>query len=310
MRILVIGAGAVGGYFGGRLSAAGRDVTFLLRGARAEQIRRRGLDIVSPFGEFHVQPKVLTAAELAASREHFDLILVSTKSYSLEDAMEDFAPAVGPGTVILPLLNGMRHLDQLVERFGEGPVLGGSTQIVSDVDADGRIVLMEPRHDLVFGERDCTRSARFEAIAAEVHDVGIDDKPSDNVLAFMWQKWVFLASLGAITCLLRGAIGDVVASPGGPETAAAILAECDAIATANGYPTAPKFLDVAAGRLLAAGSPLTASMYRDLTRGRAVEADSILGDMLRRGRERGVAAPLLQAAYVQLSIYSRKRGTN
>jgi 2-dehydropantoate 2-reductase len=316
MRILMIGAGAVGGYYGARLAAAGRDVTFLVRPARAEQLRRGGLQIRSPFGDLTVQPKLLLASELAARPQPFDLVVLSTKSFSLAGAMEDFAPAVGPQTAILPLLNGMAHLDALDARFGREHVLGGSTLIVSDLDPDGHVVQIERLQDLQFGER--PREAedarpmtnRAQEIGAQLRDCGFEVTLSANILALMWQKWVFLAALGAITCMLRGSIGQVAAAPGGLETADAILKETNAIATANGYPTAPGFLQSTNDRLLRPGSKLTASMYRDMIRGAPVEADHILGDMLDRGRAHGVATPLLRAAYVQLSIYSANRGNH
>jgi 2-dehydropantoate 2-reductase len=308
MRILGVGAGAVGGYFGARLSAAGRDVTLLVREKRAAQLRERGLEVVSPLGNITAHPRLVTAADLKAAAEPYDLILVSTKAYSLEAALDDFAPAVGPQTTILPLLNGMRHLDALDASFGAERVLGGSTRIVADVDPEGRILQLEPIHDLVFGERDKSVTPRVEHIAKELAGAAFDDKLSPDILAFMWQKWVFLAALGAITCLLRGTIGEVAAAPGGLETAAALLDETNAIATANGYPTPQAFLDNTRSRLFKPGSPLTASMYRDLERGGPIEADHILGDLIRRGHDHGVAAPLLTAAYAQLSVYSARRG--
>jgi len=308
MRILVIGAGSVGGYFGGRLTKAGRDVTFLVRQGRADQLRRIGLHIISLEDDFTVQPKLLLAAELRQSPQTFDLILVSTKAYQLAGAIEDFAPAVGPETAILPLLNGMAHLDILIKRFGEHAVLGGSTRVVADVDADGTIHSMEALHDLAFGERDNSVTPRIQAIAAALSGAGFDDKLSPDIIAYMWQKWTFLAALGAITCLLRGNISAVEAAPYGVETALAILNECNAIATANGYPTPQPFLDSTATRLTRKDSPLTASMYRDLQRGGPVEADHILGDLIRRGEPYAVRTPLLKAACVQLSIYTSSLG--
>jgi 2-dehydropantoate 2-reductase len=307
MKILVIGAGAVGGYFGGRLARAGRDVTFLVREGRAAQLRRTGLMVKSVEDEFVVTPQLLLAAELAQQPQAFDLILLSTKAYQLEAAMDDFSPAVGPETAILPLLNGMRHLDLLVAKFGEQPVLGGSTRIVADVDAEGRVISMETLHDVVFGERNRSLTPRVAAIAETLSGAGFDDKLVPDILASMWQKWVFLAALGATTCLLRGSIGDAVAVPYGVETSAAILAECEAIAVANGYPTDAQFLAFAAMRLQKPGSPLTASMYRDLQRGGPVEAAHILGDLIARGEQHGVPSPLLRAAFVQLSVYEARR---
>ena len=303
MKTLIIGAGAVGGYFGARLTAAGRDVTFLVRERRKAQLEQTGLNITSPHGNFSVTPKLLLASEIT---EAFDLILLSTKAYQLTTVMDDFAAAVGPQTAILPLLNGMAHLDILIARFGEQAVLGGSTRIVADVDADGTVHSMEPLHDVVFGERDKELTPRIQAIAAEFANAGFDDKLSPDVIAFMWQKWVFLAALGAITTLLRGSIGQVQAVPYGEETERAILDECANIARANGYPTPRPFFEAVSTRLTLPSSVLTASMYRDMMRNGPVEADHILGDLLARGRSHAVDTPLLQAAYVQLAVYQAK----
>jgi 2-dehydropantoate 2-reductase len=257
--------------------------------------------------EFQIEPRLLQAEALRAHPQTFDLILLSTKAYSLEAAMADFAPAVGAQTTILPLLNGMAHLDQLIARFGDAAVLGGSTRIVADLDAEGTVQSMEALHDVVFGERDRSVTARVQAIDATLQGAGFEARLSRDILAFMWNKWVFLSALGAVTCLLRGSIGEVMSAQHGPQTAAAILAEAAAIAAANGYPTAKDALQHTSDRLLQQGSPLTASMYRDLKKGAPVESEQILGDLLRRGRARGVAAPLLQAAYVQLAVYEARR---
>jgi len=309
MRILVIGAGAVGGYFGGQLAAAGRDVTFLVRPARAAQLQPTGLQIFDPYGDVTVHPKLLLAADLKANPTTFDLIIVSTKAYSFDAAMDEFAPAVGSQTILLPLLNGMRHMDALDARFGEHCVVGGSVQVIGDMDAEGRIHSLGKLHDLNFGERDKAITPRIKAIEETFRDAGFEANLKPDILAFMWQKWTLLAAMGAITCLLRGSIGAVEAAPGGLETARAIAAECVAIATANGYPPDEKFHAVMMKRLTEPGSPLTASMYRDLQKGAPVEADHILGDLLARGRARGLEAPLVQAAFAQLSIYSHSLKT-
>jgi 2-dehydropantoate 2-reductase len=307
MRILVIGAGAVGGYFGGRLAAAGRDVTFLVREGRAQQLRRTGLQIFDVVGDVTVEAaslKLLTAEELKAWPQTFDLILLSTKAYSLESAMEDFAPAVGEATVILPLLNGLRHMDALDTRFGAEHVVGGTTYIVADMDAEGCVHSMTGLHDVSFGERDKAVTERVKRMEAAMKGAGFDVRLEADIVAAMWQKWVMLASAGAITCLMRGSIGAVVAAPGGVETAHVILAECAAIATSNGYPPTQAAQAEVTLRLTEPGSHLRTSMYRDMQKGSRVEADQILGDLLERGRRCGVEAPLVRAAYAQLSVYS------
>lgn len=305
MRILVIGAGAVGGYFGGRLAAAGRDVTFLVRAGRAEQLRRTGLQIKSTQGDVTIQPKLMLAAEID---DPFDLIILSTKAYSLDAAIDDFAPAIGPQTAILPLLNGMRHVDTLVARFGEAAVLGGTTRIVADLDSEGIVHQLGTWHDFTCGERDKSLSPRIQGIDATLRDCGFPTTLSPDILSAMWSKWVLLSSMAAITCLLRGSVGEVVAVPGGLETVHALIAESSAIATANGYPQTQEFLAQHTARMTQPGSSLTASMFRDLQKGAPVEVEHILGDFLARGQAHGVETPLLRAAYVQLSIYSASLG--
>jgi 2-dehydropantoate 2-reductase len=304
MRILVVGAGSIGGYYGGRLAVAGRDVTFLVRAARAEQLKRDGMSIVSQFGDFTFQPKTVLKEEIAGP---YDLVLLSVKAYGLAAAMEDFAAAVGPETMVLPMLNGVRHLDVLVARFGEGAVLGGTTYISTDLDKDGRVLQMGPLQEFVYGERDGAMSPRILELQKTLSGAGFTDILSDEIVPFMWRKWMMLCSLASITCLLRGSIGAVAATPQGLQTAHAIVDECAAIALAEGYPMPAEYLAQTHARMTKAGSDLTASMYRDLQKDAPVEVDQIIGDMLRRGDLHGVDAPLLRAAFVQLSIYESAR---
>jgi 2-dehydropantoate 2-reductase len=295
MRFLVVGAGAVGGYFGGRLLEAGRDVTFLVRPARAERLAANGLTIVSPAGSVTLRsPPAILAAEL---RTPFDAVILSCKAYDLDGAIESFAPAVGPDTVIVPLLNGMRHLDALDDRFGANRVLGGSCFISAKLEEGGQVVHLSNIHRLTFGERARGRSARVEAIAAAMAGVKFEAVASDNIVLVMWEKWVFLASLAGITCLTRSAVGDVVAA-GGADLAAALLDECRAIAAAAGYPPPPESLRTALGRLTDPGSTMAASMLGDVERQGRTEADHVLGDLLRRGGASDGDRSLLRVAYV------------
>jgi len=302
MRILVVGAGAVGGYFGGRLVQAGRDVTFLVLPKRAEQIQAQGLQILSPMhGDFTARPKTITAAQIASP---YDVIFLSVKSYSLAAAIDDFAPAVGQQTEIIPVLNGMHHMDVLTQRFGDA-VLGGVCFVSTAIDSQGRIVQLADFQSLAYGELDGKKTSRIEAVHQEFSGAGFQAAISADILRDMWQKWVFLASLGAITCLLRGNIGEIVAAPGGAELCFSALRECAAIASASGYPMPEKFLAEKSAQLTAPGSKLASSMYRDLTEHARVEADTILGDLVDRGRKHGVSAPIVQAAFVSLSIYQQ-----
>ena len=305
MRILVVGAGAVGGYFGGRLAQAGRDVTFLVRPKRSEQLQAQGLRILSPMhGDFTVRPKTITAAQIASP---YDVIFLSVKSYSLAGAIDDFAPAVGPQTVIIPVLNGMHHMDVLTQKFGEQALLGGVCYVATEIDSQGSIVQLADFQSLTYGEQDGKETSRIEAVDQEFSGAGFEAAISEDILRDMWEKWVWLASVGAITCLLRGNIGEIVAAPGGANLCLSALRECAAIAGACGYPMSETFLAKTSPQLTAAGSTLTSSMYRDLTDHAAVEADTILGDLIERGQKRGVSAPILQAAFVSLTIYQQGR---
>ncbi|MGI4855112.1 MAG: ketopantoate reductase family protein [Janthinobacterium lividum] len=305
MRTLIVGAGATGGYYGGRMVQAGRDVTFLVRGVRLQQLRERGLQLVSRHGDATVHPKLITAGELPES-EPFDVVLIGTKAYSLDDAIADFAPAVGPDTVVLPVLNGMRHIDTLVERFGRQRVMGGSVRIVADVDAEGRIHQLTELDEMIFGELDGTRSERAERLLQEFAVPGYTVKLSGDIVAALWRKWWILATMGAVCVVSGGTVGEMVAAPYGTETGLAILHEAVSIAAANGFPADPAFLAEQEKRMTEPGSSLTSSMYRDMMKGAAVEADHILGDLLARAN--GVPAPLLTAAYVRLKVYEAKRG--
>src|SRR5437868_271727 len=294
LRILIVGAGAVGGYFGGRLAEAGRDVTFLARPSRARQLGRDGLRIISPHGDAVLTPKLVNAEEIDTP---YDLVFLSVKAYALEAAMNDFAAAIGPETMILPVLNGMRHVDLLTKRFGEHTVIGGVCFVAAKIDDEGRIVQLADFQQLVYGERNGETTPRLKALDATPQGAGFDARLSTDIMQAMWEKWVQLASLGAITCLMRGAIGEIVAVPGGAELSLKALDESAAVATACGHKPAEALLSKHAAAMTAPGSPLTSSMYRDLRKGPAVEAEHILGDFIERGSAHGVSTPLLKAAF-------------
>jgi 2-dehydropantoate 2-reductase len=307
MKTLVVGAGAVGGYFGARLAQAGRDVTFLVRPSRAQQLRSEGLRIISPHGDLTLQPKTITAKELDSP---VDIVFLSVKASALDQAMDDMAPAIGPETMIYPVLNGMRHIETLIRRFGERPLLGGVCMVVADLDEQGRIVQMNPMQKLLYGERNGEITPRIRSFDETFRNSGFDTELSANITYAMWQKWLMIASLGLITCLLDGTIGEINAVPYGDETALRAVEECAAIATACGFPPSQALLEDMRKRGTAKGSTLTSSMYRDLKKGAPVEVDAILGDLLEHGRSHNVDTPLLQAGCVRLRVYQNSRSTS
>jgi 2-dehydropantoate 2-reductase len=305
MRVLVVGAGAIGGYFGGRMLQHGRDITFLVRPKRASQLASAGLVIKSPNGDVTLKnPPTVQADKL---NETFDVVLLSCKAFDLEDAIKSVAPAVGPNTSIIPLLNGMRHLDILDEKFGADRVLGGLCAIAATLNEAREVVQLQPMQSLTFGARDRNLSDRARAIGEVFRSGDFAASVSENIVQEMWEKWVFLASLAAATCLMRASVGTIVAAPSGRDFMLGILDECSATAAASGYaPTGP-FFERVKGMLTAEGSQMTASMFRDVKAGFPVEADHIIGDLVARADAAKIPVPKLRTAYTHLKAYEAQR---
>lgn len=306
MRILVVGAGAIGGYFGGRLLQAGRDVTFLVRPRRAAELASAGLVIRSPNGDVTLKdPPAVQADKLA---QQFDVVLLSCKAFDLDDAVKSVAPAVGPSTAIIPVLNGMRHLDVLDSRFGAERVLGGLCAIAATLNEKREVVQLQPMQSINYGERDGTLSDRVRAIDEAFKSGIAGAAASPNILQDMWEKWVFLASLAAATSLMRTSVGNILAAPGGKDFMLGILDETSAVATASGYQPGGPFFERVKGMLTSEGSPMTASMFRDIKAGLPVEADHVIGDLIARAEAAKVPVPKLRIAYTHLKAYEKQRG--
>ncbi len=303
MRILVVGAGSTGGYYGGRLAQAGRDVTFLVRPGRAAQLQKDGLQIKSPYGDFTCSPKLVMAGQIAGP---YDVVILTVKAYSLEAALDDLAPAVGPQTMILPVLNGMRHVDVIRARFGAQALIGGLCRIPAQLDEAGRVIQMGKFHDLAYGEMDGSRSERILALDTALRDAGFDAKLTSEIEREMWEKWTLLAALGGICCLMRGTVGEVAAAPGGREFSAALVEEVVAAVRAVGKAPSDAFVANTRETLTKSGSAHTSSMYRDLQKGGAVEADQIVGDLLTRAKQASITMPLLSLAYANLCVYQAR----
>jgi 2-dehydropantoate 2-reductase len=306
MRMLVVGAGAIGGYFGGRMLQAGRDVTFLVRPKRAAELANAGLVIKSPHGDVTLKnPPTVQADKLT---EKFDAVLLSCKAFDLEDAVQSFAPAVGAQTAIIPLLNGMLHLDVLDRKFGRERVLGGLCAIAVTLNEQREVVQLAPLQSLNFGERDGKMSDRVRAIADMMAGGNFGSVASEHVVQEMWEKWVFLASLAASTCLMRTSVGNILAAPGGKDFILGMLDEVSSIATAEGHAPRAAFLERTRGMLTAEGSQMTASMFRDIKAGAKVEADHVIGDLIARADAAKTPVPKLRTAYTHLKAYEKQRG--
>jgi len=312
MRMLVLGAGGTGGYFGGRLAQAGVDVTFLVREARAAQLARDGLVIRSPLGDAQFPVAHLLSGELAAAaaQRPFDLVLLSCKAYDLDSSIDAIAPAVGEGTAVLPILNGLRHYAVLDARFGAPQVLGGLCFISAMKGDNGEVLHLGRPASVTFGERDgAAPSTRCGELAAAFTAAGVDHRHSPDIAQDLWIKFTFLTTLAAATCLMRSSIGTIVAAEGGQAFIEATYDECVAVAAAAGQPIPREAQDNARRMLTQAGSTVTASMLRDLEAGQRVEGAHIVGDMLKRARAAGQTAPMLDLAWVHLQAYEGHRDT-
>lgn len=300
MRILVLGAGAVGGIFGARLVQAGAQVSFAARPARAAALRQRGLRVRLPEGPFERRIDVRTAPELGGG---CDLLLLSCKAYDLEAAMETAAAALGPHTIVVPLLNGMRHLETLERRFGPARVAGGTCHLSACVEADGSITQLSPAARIAVGPRRAVSPrgrGTLDALAALFSSTAVECRLSEQIMQEMWEKFAFLATLASATCLMRAAVGDIVATAPGRRLIVDGFEACAACAAAAGFPMREEakrdFLDT----LTRPASSLTSSMLRDLEAGHRLETEHVVGDMMRRIHAMGGASPLLEAAFVHL----------
>jgi 2-dehydropantoate 2-reductase len=243
-----------------------------------------------------------------ALKEKFDVVLLSCKAFDLDDAIQSFAPAVGPNTSIIPLLNGMLHLKVLDDKFGRERVLGGLCAIAVTLNEQREVIQLQPMQSLNFGERDGKMTDRVRAIADIFASGKFGSIASENIMHEMWEKWVFLASIAASTSLMRAPLGIILAAPGGRDFLLGILDECSAIAKAAGHAPRAPFLERAHGMLTTEGSPLTASMFRDIKAGARVEADHVIGDLIARADAAKIPVPKLRTAYTHLKAYEKQRG--
>jgi 2-dehydropantoate 2-reductase len=307
MKILVLGAGAVGGYFGGRLAQKGSDVTFLVRPKRAEMLARDGLRISSSFGDWSGKVQCVTEDRLAPG---YDVVMLAAKAYDLASAIEAIAPAMadgGRGALVWPLLNGLAHMDALDARFGRERVLGGVAYIGATLAGDGRILHLNDFHRIVFGMRAESQGEACDALAAELAGAAFHWERLERIEQAMWDKWVLLSTLAGMTCLMRAPVGDIVATGSGTKLMLSLLAECSGVAAAEGFATPEPMLASYRAMLTRAGSTFSASMLRDLESGGDTEGDPILGSLLARARKRAVQTPLLEIAATHLEAYAARR---
>lgn len=304
MRILIVGAGATGGYFGARLAQAGQDVTFLVRERRFNQLQKTGLILQTPQGNETLQPQLVQASSLNGN---YDLIILTVKSFCLDQAMEDIAPAVGPDTLIMPVLNGMRHIDTLRTRFGDRQVIGGLCKINATLGEHGEVVQMTPLHQIYYGALDGHNDARLQRVDAALRSSTVETFFTADIISELWEKWLLLSTLGAVCCLARGNTQQVLQSEGGEALLQSIFSEILAVISADGYQPRPAITAKIYELLNNPATPMTSSMYRDLTQGFEIEDAQVIGDLLLRAKRNGINTPLLNAVNVNLQVYRQGR---
>jgi 2-dehydropantoate 2-reductase len=304
MRILVLGAGGTGGYFGGRLAEAGADVTFLVRPRRREQLERDGLRISGPLGDVRLDVATVSQEEL---RPEYDLVLLTCKAYDLDSAMDAIAPAMTGQCAVLPLLNGMSHFDVLNERFGSDAVMWGTCVVNAELLDDGVIEQTSTLQRIIFGERNREKTPRAKAFADALSLTQLDWELADDIERNLWEKMSQLSAMAALTCLFRASIGDIIAAPGGPEAIDRTIRANIEIITREGFPPRPEAVAFVMGQLTKPGNPMTASLMRDMEAGKRVEGDHILGTMLDKAHEHGVDDTMLSLAYTHVKAYEARR---
>ncbi|MCM3799333.1 2-dehydropantoate 2-reductase [Caldibacillus thermoamylovorans] len=304
MKFLVVGAGAVGGYFGGRLLEKGADVTFLVREGRRRNLQEKGLVIHSDYGNTTLSPKTIIAGEEV---ELYDVILLSTKAYHLDNAIDDIRPYVGENTMVIPLLNGMAHYNKLDEQFGREKVIGGLCYIEATLDSEGAVIQKGPLHMLVYGERSGQESERIIKLADALKGTKADFQLSSTIIEDLWHKYLFIATMSGITTLMRAPIGPICKHPSGMETIKQLTKEIIDVMNVAGAPISNELETIQMEKIAHLAPEMKSSMQRDMEKGLPVEADHLHGYLLEIAKTADLPVPVLESVYANLKIYERSR---
>jgi 2-dehydropantoate 2-reductase len=304
MKVLIVGCGGIGGYFGGRLVEAGADIEFLVRPNRAQSLATNGLIIRSCRGDAKLDVRTLTKDDLSGP---YDLIILTCKSYDLDACIEDIQHIIGTTTLILPLLNGLQHIDKLQSRFGVARVLHGYCNISAGLDALGQVQHYNAIHELSFG-RDVVPEllTELEEVTALLKSASFNARVAKDIKQELWEKFVFINALAGLTTLMRGDVGSILATNHGTEVVTAMIEECQLVAEKAGYKVGRRADKIARHAMLQPGSTFSASMFKDMMAHKKVEADALIGDMVARAQQLGVSTPLLKTAYCQLQTYQQQ----
>jgi len=304
MRFTIVGAGAVGGYYGAKLARAGHDVSFIARGAHLDAIRRDGLSVKSPLGDFTVRAQAASdPAELPAG----DVVIYAVKAYSNDDALRLLERAIGAGGVALTLQNGVDSVDELASAAGEPPVIGGATYIAAAVASPGVIEQTGTHRRIVFGEvfGDTSRvSPRVQAIHDVFASADIESEPVADAHVPIWEKFCYLVPFAAFTGSARLPIGPLWADPIVRQRFVDAVAEVESVARAEGVDVPEGMADRVAGYIGKIPGTTRSSLLIDLQQGKPIEVEALLGAVCRRAARRKVQVPIISALYSVLKPHA------
>jgi len=303
MRVVVVGAGGVGGYFGGRLAAAGHDVAMVARGPHLAALRAHGLRVRSVKGDVAVRVPV---AEDPSAFDPSDVVLFCVKSYDTDEAAARLQPVLGPDTAVVSLQNGVDNEERIAAIVGAQHVVGGAAFIFSTITEPGVVTHTGGPARIVFGERDGRRSERVERLLAACREAGVDAEVAPDIASVLWTKFAFICATAGMTAATRLPLGDIRESPAAWAMFGRIVEEVVALARAEGTRLADGVVDEQVGfaRALPAGS--YSSLHHDLTTGRRMELDALHGAVVRRAARHGVPVPASAAVYAVLEPWARR----
>ncbi|MDZ5669412.1 ketopantoate reductase family protein [Bacillus stercoris] len=303
MKFLVVGAGGVGGYIGGRLAEKGNDVTFLVRQKRAQQLKETGLVIHSEKGDASFQPVLISAGETG----QFDVVIIASKAYSLDQVINDVKPFIHQESVIIPFLNGYRHYEQLFAAFSKEQVLGGLCFIESALDNRGEIHHTSASHRFVFGEWNGERTNRIKALEEAFSGVKAEVIISGHIEKDIWKKYLFIAAQAGITTLFQRPLGPILDTEGGRHTAQTLIGEIGAVLRKEGVPADPDLEEESFRTMTSMSYHMKSSMLRDMENGQTTEGDHLHGFLLEKAKRLSLAAPVLETVYANLQMYEAEK---
>lgn len=308
MKILVMGTGGVGAYYGGLLAKHGHDVTFVARGAHLQAIQQNGLQVQSVHGDFIIAPA--QATDNPATVGPVDFILFCVKTYHTDEAAQAIRPAVGPQTTILSLQNGIDAAERIGAVVGMEHLIGGATWIASNIIAPGVVKQISQFRRIVFGELDGRITPRIQAIYEVLKETGITVEISENILKVLWTKFVFISAISSVGSLTRLPIGDFRGVPETRGLLSGLMREVEALARAQGIALDEDVVQKSMDFIDQSAPHIKPSMQLDIEGGRRTELESMVGVIGRKGRELGIPTPIADFVYAALLPVELKARAN